>query len=233
MDSNDTKYQIFISSTYEDLKEERSVVAETILKLNHIPIGMEMFNAGDEAQWEVIKRTINSSDYYIVIIGNRYGSTTPEGISYTEKEYNYAVEQGIPVLAFIKKNAVPSSDEDEEKRARYVLFKKRVKNKMASFWEDKNDLGRLVSPALVSQMKRKPGVGWIRATSATHTTSELSSGSKGSIDYSDDDKLKVIDSMLGAFSSDDDVTQLIQEQMGNLLRGANSLQIRTYFKYSF
>lgn len=37
------KFQIFISSTYEDLIEERSKVVATILKSNHFPIGMEMF----------------------------------------------------------------------------------------------------------------------------------------------------------------------------------------------
>lgn len=50
----DKKYQIFISSTYEDLKEERSEVVATILKSNHFPIGMEMFSADNVEQWEQI-----------------------------------------------------------------------------------------------------------------------------------------------------------------------------------
>lgn len=50
------KYQIFISSTYEDLKEERSKVVATILKANHFPIGMEMFSADNVEQWEQIKK---------------------------------------------------------------------------------------------------------------------------------------------------------------------------------
>ena len=66
------KYQIFISSTYEDLKEERDTAVKTILTLSHIPIGMEMFNAGDDKQWEVIRRTIDASDYYVLILGFRY-----------------------------------------------------------------------------------------------------------------------------------------------------------------
>ena len=44
----DKKYQIFISSTYEDLKDERNAAVKTILTMDHIPIGMEMFNAGDD-----------------------------------------------------------------------------------------------------------------------------------------------------------------------------------------
>ena len=50
-----TKYQIFVSSTYEDLKEERDLVMKAILEMGHIPVGMEMFSAGDEQQWELIK----------------------------------------------------------------------------------------------------------------------------------------------------------------------------------
>lgn len=60
-----------------------------------------MFNAGDEEQWEVIKKTIDVSDYYVLIFGHRYGSLTNEGISYTEKEYWYAKEKGIPIHIFI------------------------------------------------------------------------------------------------------------------------------------
>lgn len=103
------KYQIFISSTYEDLKEAREKVRDAILSMMHFPIGMEMFSAGDEEQWEIIQETINSSDYYVLIVGQRYGSeiATGEGagISYTEKEYRYAKEQKVPILAFISSSA--------------------------------------------------------------------------------------------------------------------------------
>lgn len=91
------KYQIFISSTYEDLKEERAKVVATILKSYQFPIGMEMFSADNTEQWQQIQRTIDSSDYYILIIKRRYGSMTKEGISYTEKEYNYAKEKKYPL----------------------------------------------------------------------------------------------------------------------------------------
>jgi hypothetical protein len=78
------KYQIFVSSTYEDLRDERNEVIKACLNMGHIPVGMEMFNAADEEQWAVITRTIDQCDYYVVIVAHRYGSTTPEGISFTE-----------------------------------------------------------------------------------------------------------------------------------------------------
>ena len=69
------KYQIFVSSTYEDLKDERNEVIKACLNMGHIPVGMEMFNAADEEQWAVITRTIDQCDYYVVIVAHRYGST--------------------------------------------------------------------------------------------------------------------------------------------------------------
>ncbi|HBQ2552112.1 TPA: DUF4062 domain-containing protein, partial [Klebsiella variicola] len=103
------KYQVFLSSTYTDLVEERESIIKAVLELYHIPIGMEMFSAEDEDQWEIIRRTIEVSDYYILVLGLRYGSKTSDGISFTHKEYNYALEKKIPILAFLMKDSVALS----------------------------------------------------------------------------------------------------------------------------
>jgi hypothetical protein len=95
------KFQVFVSSTYMDLSGERDLVIKAILEMSHIPVGMEMFSAADEEQWNVIKKQIDQTDYYVVIVAHRYGSVDANGVSYTEKEYDYAVSQGIPTLGFI------------------------------------------------------------------------------------------------------------------------------------
>lgn len=91
------RHQVFVSSTFSDLMEERSEVIQAIWELDCIPTGMEAFVASNESQWDVIKRVINECDYYVLIIGGRYGSVTQDGISYTEKEYRYAQELGLPI----------------------------------------------------------------------------------------------------------------------------------------
>ncbi|WP_214629728.1 DUF4062 domain-containing protein [Paenibacillus agaridevorans] len=98
------RYQVFISSTYQDLIEERQEVMQALLELDCIPSGMELFPAANDDQWSLIKKVIEDSDYYMVIIGGRYGSIGPEGISYTEMEYHYAVSCGKPVIAFLHKS---------------------------------------------------------------------------------------------------------------------------------
>ena len=96
------RFQVFVSSTYDDLKEERQEVMRALLELDCIPSGMELFPATNYDQWSVIKSVIDDCDYYLVIIGGRYGSLGPDGLlSYTEMEYRYAVKSGKPCLAFI------------------------------------------------------------------------------------------------------------------------------------
>ena len=91
--------QVFVSSTYADLRDERRRVSETLAKAGYIPAGMELFPAADERQLEYIKRVIDRSDYYVVIVGGRYGTLADDNLSCTEKEYEYALARKIPVLA--------------------------------------------------------------------------------------------------------------------------------------
>ena len=101
----DKRFQVFVSSTYADLQEERQKVIQALMEMDCIPAGMELFPAADEEQWAFIKRVIDDCDYYILMIGGRYGSITNEGISYTEKEYDYAISIGLRVLAFCARTA--------------------------------------------------------------------------------------------------------------------------------
>src|SRR5215467_9172009 len=103
----DKRYQVFVSSTYADLQEERQEVMQALLELDCIPAGMELFPAANEDQWTLIKRVIDDCDYYLVVIAGRYGSIGPDGLSYTEMEYRYAIEKNKPVIGFIHKNRGP------------------------------------------------------------------------------------------------------------------------------
>ena len=163
------KYSFFISSTYEDLKEERDAVIHTVLTLGQFPVGMEMFSAVNMDQWNVIKKSIDSCDYYILIIGNKYGSIDEDsGLSYTEKEFDYAISQGIPVLAFIADDninlSVSKVEQDEEKIIGLRKFKDKVKKSdlYVSFWNSKDKLEALVSQSISKSTLDSDRPGWIR-----------------------------------------------------------------------
>ena len=134
-----------------------------------IPAGMEAFVAADTEQFEVIKKVIDLCDYYVLIIGKRYGSIHPgTGKSYTEMEYDYAIEQGIPVLVFaIDENIELASDKvetDKSKIEKLKMFRtKAMTNRLASIWATPEDLtGKLA----ISIMKARTEIkrpGWQRA----------------------------------------------------------------------
>jgi len=170
-------YQVFVSSTYEDLKEERNEVIRVLLELGCFPASMENFPAADDDQWTYIERMISACDYYIVIIGGRYGSELPNGMSYTEREYRYALEKEIPVLAFVHNNidglSVINVDTDEEKKKKLASFLSLVGQKLNKKWRDKAELGGVVSRSLTVIMNDKPRVGYIRGDLITDEHSKL------------------------------------------------------------
>lgn len=174
-----SKYQIFVSSTYVDLKEPRDLVIKAILEMGHIPVGMEMFSAADEEQWSIIKRQIDQSDYYVLIMANRYGSVTEENISYTEKEFDYARSQGVPCLGFVLDPTAPwpsaHTDTDHTKVESLNLFRTKVKQRPVSFWKNNDDLYGKCSIALMKAFTAYPREGWIRASqySDSRLTNEL------------------------------------------------------------
>lgn len=163
------KYQIFISSTYEDLKEARQETVQAVLDLDHFPVGMEYFPAANKTQWEYITNLIEQCDYYIVIVAGRYGSQDENGVSYTQKEFEYAVNKGVPTIAFIHSDvgSLPSSRVDSKKDIVKKLgeFRKELQAKLCKEWKTKEDLHSSIIAALVKLFKTDPRPGWVRADS--------------------------------------------------------------------
>lgn len=161
----DKRYQVFVSSTYADLKDERRAVIQAVMQLDCIPAGMELFPAADEQQLEFIKRVIDDCDYYLLIIGERYGSTMADGVSYTEKEYDYAVSRGLKVIALLHEDPNgTSSEEDPILREKLGKFKAKVSaNRLVRSWKSADELSGLVLSNLAYATKTYPAVGWVRA----------------------------------------------------------------------
>lgn len=134
---------------------------------------MELFSADNEEQWDTIQKVILNSDYYILIIGNRYGSIeAASGMSYTEKEYHFALENKIPVLAFLTDDDYSVSQEkspreNETSYQKLLEFRNNVKDtRMIQFWTDKNDLTLKIMASIVKVISKYDRPGWIRGNSA-------------------------------------------------------------------
>jgi hypothetical protein len=170
------RYQVFVSSTFTDLIDERRAVMQALLELDCIPAGMELFPASTDDQWTLIQRVIDDCDYYLVIVGGRYGSMDAQGISYTEREYDYALQQGKPVLGFVhgQPGDIPArfTDRDAVVTAKLEAFRSKVQRRMCRFWTNADGLGGVVSRSYVQLLKTHPAEGWVKSRYAK-TTEDL------------------------------------------------------------
>lgn len=163
------RYQVFVSSTYRDLIEERQAVTAALLQLDAFPSGMELFPAADEDAWSLIKRVIDDCDYYLLVMAGMYGSIDEDdGLSYTEKEYDYAVSMRKPVMAFLHGNidSIPSgrTEKDLDARKKLEEFRAKVRRaKHVKFWTSAEQLAGQVALSFAQFTKQYPAIGWIRA----------------------------------------------------------------------
>jgi hypothetical protein len=166
------KYQVFVSSTYLDLQAERQAAVEAILKAGHIPAGMELFAAGDESQMETIKRWIEASDIYMLILGCRYGSIEPKsGMSYIEHEYDFALTIEKPIFAVVLDEELIGTRRAEldAKLAKginpdkYSAFREKVLSKTSTFFRDPKDIKLAIHESIIDINTRYSLKGWISA----------------------------------------------------------------------
>ncbi len=164
------KLLVFVSSTFNDLKEERQAAVQAILKAGHIPAGMELFTAGDKSQLQTIYNWIDQCDVYMLILGGRYGSLEPESkVSYTELEYDYAREAGKPFFATVISE--PALDEksrilgqaafERDNPTQLKQFREKVLQSISSFFSDTKDIKLCVHESL-SDFSLDPSLtGWV------------------------------------------------------------------------
>ncbi len=182
------KYEVFISSTFQDLAMQRKAAIQVVVDCRHIPIALDTFGARSERDREVIDTMLAESQILILIIGHRYGHTLDESgeRSYTEYEYNKAVENDLKVLAFFldeqeAQQMLEAAVQDPVLRAEELLklraFRKRVekgakggKGVMYSVWHNDTTfdqflwlIGRSLKDLVISERNR-PKRGWLLAS---------------------------------------------------------------------
>jgi hypothetical protein len=211
------KLQVFISSTFEDLRDERQAAVEGVLLAKHIPAGMELFTAGDASQLEVIKQWIKESDVYLLILGARYGSIEPlSGFSYSEIEYDFAVASGLPHFALVlnddavarKHASVLKSLVSADEVAKLASFRSKVLSKASKFVDDPRDIAIGVLQSL-HEIESRPGlVGWLRSNeirSDPAITEQMSAMVEANtrLRESLESQLRLAESQTATFSSED------------------------------
>lgn len=112
--------QLFLSSTAKDLAAHREVVLEAIRDLSGWQaIAMENFGARDAAADDFCRAEVERCDLFIGLIGHCYGGTPtndPDGVSFTEREYDTAETAGKGRLMFLAREDFPLRGQSHQGR---------------------------------------------------------------------------------------------------------------------
>ncbi len=157
--------RIYISSTFEDLREYREVVYSTLRQLRHDVIAMEDYVATDLRPVEKCLQDVATSDVYVGIFAFRYGyvpqAGNPEQKSITELEYRKAGQAGVPRLVFLLKDTAPwpplllDAVTEPDRGSRIASLRLELKQAhIDSFFESREELARKVSVALQEELRR-------------------------------------------------------------------------------
>lgn len=102
---------IYISSTFEDLKDYRAAVDQALRGMRHNVNRMEDYTASDQRPLDKCLADVAAGDVYVGIFAWRYGyippQDNPEQKSITELEYLQAARTGKPRLIFLLDESTP------------------------------------------------------------------------------------------------------------------------------
>ena len=129
--------KVFVSSTYIDLVQHRKAIQEGLISHEFTPLAMELFPSKYTDAFTHIKQEIDRCDFYILVLGNRYGSYKPDSVtSYTELEYEYALGKGLKVLPFVCSDVsqLQGADDEPEKADKFAAFKRKIEQTHLPSW---------------------------------------------------------------------------------------------------
>jgi hypothetical protein len=181
------RYQVFLSSTYKDLRREREKITAALLRMNCFVAGMEVFPASSESAWDSVKKIIEQCDYYLVVTAGKYGSVDPASKrSFTEREYDHAIANGIPTLACVyddlKTLTGEELEDDDEAKASLDRFREKLKkNHYVRRWSKGDDLAAYVTADMYNLFMSHPRPGWVRADPDRGRTGEEISSLRGQV----------------------------------------------------
>lgn len=152
--------KVFLSSTSRDLINEREICVDVIWDKRFVPNNMENWGASPDTVKEKLVKELNNSAGVILILGFQYGSImNQENISYTEFEFDFSKNEGLPILCFIKldENGEWRNDEENDERKRLLEdFKLKIENEgfVVDYFSSDDELKNKVQKSLENNADR-------------------------------------------------------------------------------
>ena len=167
------KFQVFISSTYKDLIDERQAIIKALLEARQIPAGMEHFTAYNETQLETMYRWIDESDFYLLLLGGSYGTIDKvRGKSYTQLEYEYAIKKDKDVRVIVLSDEYLAAKQICQEQ-NYINFKELVGERAKEIAHSIDGIEKAVFKICIDYGREHDFGGWVRAESASENDTEI------------------------------------------------------------
>lgn len=155
------KLRIFISSTMDDLENERAVIVRRLESMNFEPVNAEKFLPNGATSWARISEELETCHVMVLLSGVRYGwiptagPLANENISVTHGEYRAALDLEIPILPFFK-NLPYGTDQSSDDAKRRDAFRKEIERwdagQFRSMFTNVLDLSDKVGEAVVRML---------------------------------------------------------------------------------
>ncbi len=165
----DKRYHVFISSTGADMQPERSVLANTLASLGFFSWGLE---ARTPLTTAFARRQIDDCDYFVLLLGSRYGDLSASGVSYVHLEYIYAITKQKPVLVILHESpetrAVEFQEPSKEGQRKFEDFRRQLQRErdMVVTFREPKELEVILRHAMPQLTQRYPSMGWVRPSDA-------------------------------------------------------------------
>ena len=148
--------KIYISSTFEDLKEEREAVRRALLRLNHEVIGVE----SEQRSLDKVRHDIAAADIFVLIVALRYGYVpegpdNPDGLSISHLEYREATARNLNRLVFLLSEDAPWPPRFVDREDRIKRFRDELRqNTLVAYFSNADDLAVQVVTAVARDAQR-------------------------------------------------------------------------------
>jgi hypothetical protein len=165
----DKRYHVFISTTGADMQSERSVLTQTLASLGFFSWGLE---ARTPLTTAFARRQIDDCDYFILLLGSRYGELSASGVSYVHLEYIYAITKQKPVLVILHESPDSRAPELHEStkdgQRKFEDFRRQLQREcdMVVTFREPRELEVILRHAMPQLTQRFPSLGWVRPNDA-------------------------------------------------------------------
>jgi hypothetical protein len=165
----DKRYHVFISTTGADMQPERLVLAQTLASLGFFSWGLE---ARTPLTTAFARRQIDDCDYFVLLLGSRYGELSASGVSYLHLEYIYAITKQKPILVIMHESPESRAPEIQEStkegQRKFEDFRRQLQRErdMVVTFREPRELEVILRHAMPQLTQRYPSLGWVRPNDA-------------------------------------------------------------------